>query len=77
MGAAVSAVRKQMDHSDENREAMEQRLNILEKMVNYHLDTAKMSMLSGERADQEIHTGTVVEFRKQVNVQGALMEKIH
>ena len=68
MGAAISAVRKQIDHSDENREAMEQRLSILEKMVNYHLDTAKMSMLSGGRGDQEIHTGTVVEFRKQVNV---------
>ena len=30
MGAAVSAARKQLDQSDEQREAMEQRLNILE-----------------------------------------------
>ena len=37
-------------------------------MVNYHLDIAKVSMLSGKRGDQEIYTRTVVEFRKQVNV---------
>ena len=68
MGAVISAIRNQLDHSDEEQKAMNERLNILEKMVNYHLDTAKVSMLSGERADQEIHTGTVVDFRKQVNI---------
>ena len=68
MGAAVSAIRNQLDNSDEEDKAMQQRLNVLEKMVNYHLDTAKVSMLGGERGDQEIHTGTVVEFRKQVNI---------
>ena len=69
MGAAISAIRKQIDHSDEDRKEMQQRLNILEKMIYYRLETAKTSMLNGERGDQEIHSGTVVEFRKQVNIQ--------
>ena len=47
---------------------MQERLNVLEKMVNFHLDNAKTQMLAGERGDQEIHTGTVVEFSKQVNI---------
>lgn len=68
MGAVISALRQQLDHSEEEQKAMQQRLNILEKMVNYRLDIAKTSMLNGERGDQEIHTGTVVEFRKQVSV---------
>ena len=37
-------------------------------MVNYHLDSSKNEMLNGDRNDQEIDTGTVVEFSKQVNV---------
>ena len=47
---------------------MQERLNVLEKMVNYHLDNARTEMLAGERNDQEIDTGTVVEFSKQVNI---------
>lgn len=48
---------------------MQERLNVLEKMVENHLENAKASILNGERGDQEIHTGTVVQFSKQVNIQ--------
>ena len=68
MGSEISALRNALDTSDAEREKMEERLNILEKMVNYHLENAKISMLNGERSDQQIHTGTVVEFSKQVNI---------
>ena len=77
MGHVVSTVRKALDQSDEESKEMEQRLNMLEKMVNYHLDNAKTSMLSGERDDQEIHSGTVVEFTKQVNVHLYKGSKAH
>lgn len=38
-------------------------------MVENHLENAKTSILNGKRDDQEIHTGTVVQFSKQVNIQ--------
>ena len=65
MGSPISKLRNQQEA--EKRE-MQERLTVLEKMVNYHLDNAKTQMLAGERNDQEIHTGTVVEFIKQVNI---------
>ena len=37
-------------------------------MVDYHLDSVKNEMLNGDRGDQEIDTGTVVEFSKQINI---------
>ena len=51
------------------RKKKQERLNVLEKMVENHLENAKASILNGERGDQEIHTGTVVEFNKQVNIK--------
>ena len=65
MGISISKLRKQQEAE---KVEMQERLNVLEKMVNYHLDNAKTEMLAGERNDQEIHTGTVVEFIKQVNI---------
>ena len=38
-------------------------------MVENHLEGAKASILNGERGNQEIHTGTIVEFNKQVNIK--------
>ena len=58
----MSLIRNQLDQSKQEEKEANQRLNILEKMVNYHLDIAKTSMLNGERDDQEIHTGTVHGF---------------
>ena len=68
MGNPISKLRKQLDLADAEKAKMQERLNVLEKMVNFHLDNAKTDMLAGDRLDQEIHTGTVVEFSKQVSV---------
>ena len=69
MGNPVSSLRKKLDHANAEEEKKQERLNILEKMVDNHLENAKASILNGERGDQEIHTGTVVEFNKQVNIK--------
>ena len=68
MGNPISKLRKELDQADAEKAKMQERLNVLEKMVNFHLDIAKNEMLAGERNDQEIHTGTVVEYQKQVNI---------
>ena len=68
MGNPISKLRKELDQADEEQAKMQERLNVLEKMVNFHLENAKNEMLAGERTDQEIDTGTVVEFSKQVNI---------
>ena len=68
MGTITSKIRDAVDQSEEEKSKMQQGLSILEKMVNYHLDAAKESMLSGKRNDQQIRSGTVVEFIKQVNI---------
>ena len=68
MGNPISSLRKEIDQSEAEKEKMQERLNVLEKMVNYHLDSAKTEMLNGDRNDQEIDTGAVVEFSKQVNI---------
>ena len=68
MGNKIQALRNEIDQSDAEKEKMQERLNILEKMVNYHLDSSKNTMLNGDKNDQEIDTGTVVEFSKQVNI---------
>ena len=68
MGTPISSLRKEIDQSEGEKETMQERLNILEKVVNYQLDSAKNEMLNGDKNDQEIDTGTVVEFSKQVNI---------
>ena len=69
MGNPISKLRKGLaDVSADENTKMQERFNVLEKMINFHLDNAKTEMLAGERNDQEIHTGTVVEFSKQVNI---------
>ena len=68
MGNPISKLRKKLELEDAEKAKMQERLNILEKMINFHLDNAKTDMLAGHRDDQEIHTGTVVEFSKQVSV---------
>ena len=69
MGTPISSLRKEIDQSKGEKETMQERLNILEKVVNYQLDSAKNEMLNGDKnADQEIDTGTVVEFSRQVNI---------
>ena len=69
MGNPISSLRKKIDQANTEEEKKQERLNVLEKMVENHLENAKASILNGERGDQEIHTGTVVEFNKQVNIK--------
>ena len=69
MGNPISSLREQVDQAEEEKVKQQERLNVLEKMVENHLEGAKASILNGERGDQEIHTGTVVEFSKQVNIK--------
>ena len=68
MGNPISSLRKAVDQSDDEKQAMHERLNILERMVNQLLDNAKIDKLYGDRGNQEIQTGTVVEYSKQVNI---------
>jgi len=37
-------------------------------MVKSHLAIAKREMLAGERNDEEIHVGTIVEYSEQVSL---------
>ena len=69
MGNPISSLRQKVDQANAEEEKEQERLNVLEKMVENHLENAKASILNGERGDQEIHTGTVVEFIKQVNIK--------
>lgn len=69
MGNPISSLRDKVDQSNAEKQKMQERLNIMEKMVENHLENAKASILNGERGDKEIYAGTVVQFSKQVNVQ--------
>jgi len=72
MGNPIStireSIRKATHPSEAERMEKEERLNVLETMVKSRLENAKRLMLNGERGDQEIHTGTVVELTHQVSV---------
>ena len=69
MGNPISKIRKEATEADEAaKQKMQQRLEILEKMVNGRLQNEKTHILSGERNDQEIHTGTIVAIQKQINI---------
>lgn len=70
MGQSISAIRDEAEKADEKeRQKMEERMQILEKMVNSHLDKEHQLVLAGQRGDQEIHSGTVVSHFKQVNLK--------
>jgi len=63
-----SEIREELDPSDEERTKQEERMNLLEMMVNARLENAKLNILNGDRNDQQIHGGTVVEYTQQVNI---------
>ena len=69
MGNPISSLREQVNQAEAEKVKQQERLNVLEKMVENHLEGAKASILNGERGNQEIHTGTIVEFIKQVNIK--------
>ena len=65
----MSTIRKEArELNDMEKRRMEERLQILEKMVNGRLQKQHSHILTGERGDQEIHSGTIVEACKQVNI---------
>lgn len=69
MGQKISQVRDEAKKADrEVRLEMEERLQILEKMVHGQLANQHKHIIAGERGDQEIYSGTVVEEFKQVNI---------
>jgi len=68
MGNPVSKLREDIAQDDAEKEKKEERINVLEKMVKSHLATAKQEMLSGERHDEEIRAGTIVEYSEQVSL---------
>jgi len=68
MGNPISKIRSELDQSDAEKAKMEERMNILEKMLKSHLEVAKTSMINGTRFDQEIDTGTIVEYSQQENI---------
>jgi len=72
MGNPVSKVRTEireaLDASNEERVKQEERLNLLEMMVNSRLEIAKQKILNGDINDQQIHAGTVVEYTQQINI---------
>ena len=69
MGNPITKLRQEATKAAETeKHEMQQRLQILEKMVTGRLDNENTRILSGERNDQEIHAGTIVEIHKQVNI---------
>ena len=69
MGNPISKVREEATKADEmEKNKMEERLHILEKMVEGRIASEKTSILDGERNDQEIHSGTIVQTHKQINI---------
>ena len=41
---------------DTSKENMQERLNTLEKMVNYYLDSTKNEILNGDRSNKKVDT---------------------
>ena len=69
MGNPISKVREEArKDAAEQKHKMEERLQILQKMIDSKLSKAKQDMLVGEKNDQEIHAGTVVAKHQQINI---------
>uniref|UniRef100_A0A1X7SXG0 Uncharacterized protein n=1 Tax=Amphimedon queenslandica TaxID=400682 RepID=A0A1X7SXG0_AMPQE len=69
MGSSVSKVRDELKAQQAAEKAqIEQRLDILEKMVHGRLDKEQEDILQGRRGNQEIQTGTIVEMHRQINI---------
>ena len=69
MGKSASKLRAEIkEQNDETKRDLVERLQILEKMVDSRLQIQHQQILAGERGDQQIHSGTIVESFKQVNI---------
>ena len=66
----MSELREEAEkEQEEQKMKMTERLQILEKMIEGRLENQKNIMIAGERQDQEIHSGTIVDLYKQVNIK--------
>ena len=54
---------------DELKQEFEERLQILERMADFRLENEMTKILSGERIDQDIDTGTIVSMQKMVFIK--------
>ena len=66
MGNSIADVRKEAEKQSKDKDKMEERLQILERMINSRLERDQQQILAGRRNDQEIHNGTIVQEYKQV-----------
>ncbi len=72
MGQSVSDLRKQATIPQaEKKQEFQERLQILERMIEQRLETQKIHILNGEKNDQEIDTGTIVSLHKMVYIKMA------
>ena len=69
MGTSVSKLRKEVTVDDELKQEFVERLQILERMADFRLENEMTKILSGERTDQDIDTGTIVSVQKMVYVK--------
>ena len=70
MGQSITKIRKELTCSqEEEKKFFEERLHILERMVEQRLDLEKVAILNGERNDQEIDTGIIVSLHKMVFIK--------
>jgi hypothetical protein len=70
MGKNISRLRKELTYSqNEEKQNFEERLHILERMIQQRLDLEKAAILNGERNDQQIDTGTIVSLHKMVFIK--------
>ena len=77
MGNPISSLRATIKEPDEEkRKAMEERLQILEKMTDGRLENVKTNILNGSKNDQEINTGTIVDIHKQINITDSSKEDV-
>ena len=69
MGTSVSKLRKEVTVDDELKQEFVERLQILERMADFRLENEMTKILSGERTDQDIDTGTIVSVQKMVYIK--------
>ena len=68
MGQSIAKVRKEMTNAEQKQEFAE-RLQVLEKMVEYKLHFKLGAILEGELNAQEIDGGTIVSLHKMVFIK--------
>jgi hypothetical protein len=69
MGNPITKVRNEAEAADQvEKQKMQEQMDILEKMIHGKLDNEKTKIIMGERNDQEIHSGVIVQMHRQINI---------